>query len=181
MSKARLMQIATLAAAVSLAACGGTGSDDSATVNTAENTANETVEVVEPDVEEVDAVEPVVEEPTVDWAQQERDYLQDNSTIYFAFDQSNVRDDARETLAAHVGYLLANETAEVILEGHADERGTREYNVALGERRAQAVEAYLKLKGVKDAQIEVTSFGEERPVSTDHALNRRVEVRYQAW
>lgn len=181
MSKARLMQIATLAAAVSLAACGGTGSDDSNTVDTAENNAGETVAVVEPVVEEAEEVVEMVEEDTTDWAQQERDFLVENSTVYFDFDQSTIRSDARQTLAAHVGYLLANTGATVSLEGHADERGTREYNVALGERRAQAVESYMKLKGVKDEQIEVTSFGEERPVSTDHALNRRVEVRYLAW
>lgn len=182
MSKARLMQIATLAAAVSLAACGGTGSDDSNTVDTAENMASETVEVVDESMEEAaDEMVEMVEEPAIDWAQQERDFLVENSTVYFDFDQSTIRSDARSTLAAHVGYLIANSGATVSLEGHADERGTREYNVALGERRAQAVESYMKIKGVKDGQIEVTSFGEERPVSTDDAMNRRVEVRYLAW
>lgn len=181
MSKARLMQIATLAAAVSLAACGGTGSDDSNTVDTAENMASETVEVVDETMEAADDMVEMVEEPKIDYAQMERDLLVEESTVYFDFDQSTIRSDARSTLGAHVSYLIANSGATVSLEGHADERGTREYNVALGERRAQAVESYMKIKGVKDSQIEVTSFGEERPVSTDDAMNRRVEVRYLAW
>ena len=71
----------------------------------------------------------------------------------------------------------------MVLEGHADERGTREYNIALGERRAKAVQKYMLLQGASQSQIDVISFGEERPVALGHdesawSLNRRVEILY---
>ena len=84
-------------------------------------------------------------------------------------------------VAAHAGYLVKFPSARVRLEGHTDERGSREYNIGLGERRAQAVRRALMLQGVADAQITTVSYGEERPAveGTDesaHAQNRRVEL-----
>ena len=105
-------------------------------------------------------------------------------TIYFDFDQSSIRSEFHDVLNAHAVYLQANPNARVVLEGHTDERGTREYNMALGERRGSAVERYLSLQGVGTAQMEVVSYGEERPVvrnassREDHARNRRVELIY---
>lgn len=104
--------------------------------------------------------------------------------FYFDFDKSIVRPEAREALAMHAKYLVANPDARVVLEGHADERGTREYNMALGERRAKAVSRYLTIQGVAAAQIESVSFGEEKPLEFGHnktawQANRRVEVRYE--
>ncbi|TDO96909.1 peptidoglycan-associated lipoprotein Pal [Marinomonas balearica] len=106
------------------------------------------------------------------------------TVFYFDFDKSIVRPEAREALAKHAAFLVANPDARVVLEGHADERGTREYNMALGERRAKAVARYLTIQGVAASQIESTSFGEEVPVAFGHddaswQLNRRVEVRYE--
>jgi peptidoglycan-associated lipoprotein len=82
--------------------------------------------------------------------------------------------------------LSSNPEVTVILEGHADERGTREYNLALGERRANAVQQLLVLQGVAQSQIQVISFGEERPVALGHdgeawRLNRRVEILYSGY
>lgn len=107
----------------------------------------------------------------------------DTRTIYFAFDNSTVPSAAFETLRAHAAYLKSNSTARVRLEGHADERGTREYNVALGERRAQSVEKFLRVQGVPAAQIEVVSYGEEKRAAYGsdemaHAKNRRVVLTY---
>jgi len=104
--------------------------------------------------------------------------------FYFDFDKSIVRPEAREALAKHAKYLVTNPDARVVLEGHADERGTREYNMALGERRAKAVSRYLTIQGVAAAQIETVSFGEEKPLEFGHnkqawQANRRVEVRYE--
>ena len=104
--------------------------------------------------------------------------------FYFDFDKSIVRPAAREALAKHAQFLVANPDARVVLEGHADERGTREYNMALGERRAKAVSRYLTIQGVAGAQIETVSFGEEVPIAFGHdedswQANRRVEVRYE--
>lgn len=104
------------------------------------------------------------------------------TTFYFDFDQSVVKPEARAALEAHAQYLAAN-GGNVVLEGHADERGTREYNLALGERRAEAIARYLSVLGVSAQQIESVSYGEERPASLGHdesswSLNRRVELRY---
>ncbi len=106
------------------------------------------------------------------------------TVFYFDFDKSIVRPESREALAKHAEYLVLNPEARIVLEGHADERGTREYNMALGERRAKAISRYLTIQGVAASQIETVSFGEEVPVAFGHEdsawqLNRRVEVRYE--
>lgn len=103
--------------------------------------------------------------------------------IYFAYDNSSVPAAAFDTLRAHANYLKGNSNAKVRLEGHADERGTREYNVALAERRAQSVEKFLRVQGVSAAQIEMVSYGEEKPAAygsdeMSWAKNRRVELNY---
>ena len=103
--------------------------------------------------------------------------------IYFDFDQSTIKPEFRSALNGHAAYLSQNPSAKIVLEGHADERGTREYNIALGERRGNAVSRYLVVQGVSIEAIEVVSFGEERPVNSGSdsgslSENRRVEVRY---
>lgn len=103
--------------------------------------------------------------------------------IYFDFDSSKITNEQREVIDAHADFLSRNPDVEVVLEGHTDERGTREYNLALGERRAQAVEQLLQVQGVSTDQIQVISFGEERPAALEHdesawRLNRRVEILY---
>ena len=105
--------------------------------------------------------------------------------IYFDFDKSTVRPEYRDIVAAHAKYLTANSGARVTLEGHADERGTREYNLGLGERRGNAVMDLMSAQGARSGQISVVSYGEERPtcrVSDEDcwSLNRRVEVVYTA-
>lgn len=103
--------------------------------------------------------------------------------VYFAFDSSAVDEENRAIIEAHAAYLTANKNIKVVFEGHADERGTREYNLALGERRAQAVERMVKVLGVTSDRIKNVSYGEEKPVAMDHSeaawsLNRRVEIIY---
>jgi len=103
--------------------------------------------------------------------------------IYFGFDESTINDDDREFITAHAKYLSANSNESVVLEGHADERGTREYNISLGEQRAKAVMQLLVVQGAAKSQIQVISFGEERPVALGHdesswSQNRRVEILY---
>ncbi|MDT8320679.1 MAG: peptidoglycan-associated lipoprotein Pal [Xanthomonadales bacterium] len=105
--------------------------------------------------------------------------------IYFDFDKSTVRPEYRDIVAAHAKYLAANSSARATLEGHADERGTREYNLGLGERRGNAVMGLMSAQGARSSQIAVVSYGEERPtcrVSDEDcwSLNRRVEVVYTA-
>ena len=105
-------------------------------------------------------------------------------TIYFEFDSAEIAPEDREFIEAHSRYLADRPTAEVTLEGHADERGSREYNVALGEQRANAVRRLMGLLGASDQQIRTISYGEERPAALGHdesawALNRRVEIDYR--
>jgi peptidoglycan-associated lipoprotein len=101
-------------------------------------------------------------------------------TIYFDFDKYNLRDDARRQLDANADILRNSTDMNIVIEGHCDERGTDEYNLALGERRAQAAREYLVRLGIDAARINVISYGEERPVAPGHdeeswALNRRGE------
>jgi peptidoglycan-associated lipoprotein len=103
--------------------------------------------------------------------------------IYFAFDSSAIDDESRAVVEAHANHLAANKTVKVVFEGHADERGSREYNLALGERRAQAVERMAKLLGVSADRVKVVSYGEEKPLAAGHdegswSQNRRVEIVY---
>jgi peptidoglycan-associated lipoprotein len=105
------------------------------------------------------------------------------TVVYFDFDSSAIRAEYSEMLAAHAAYLAENSRANARLEGHTDERGSREYNIGLGERRAQAVRRALMLQGVAAGQISTVSYGEERPAVTGSdeeawAMNRRVEIVY---
>jgi peptidoglycan-associated lipoprotein len=102
--------------------------------------------------------------------------------VYFDFDSYSVRDDGRPVVEAHARLLTANRARKMTVEGHTDERGGREYNLALGQKRAEAVVRALSLLGATDAQLEAVSFGEERPSAqgSDEAAwakNRRAELK----
>jgi peptidoglycan-associated lipoprotein len=103
--------------------------------------------------------------------------------IYFDFDSSEIKGDGTDIVGAHAKYLANNPTARVRLEGHTDDRGSREYNIGLGERRAQSVRRALLLQGATEAQLSTVSYGAERPAVAGHdetawAKNRRVEIVY---
>ncbi|GAA0840078.1 peptidoglycan-associated lipoprotein Pal [Marinobacter szutsaonensis] len=107
--------------------------------------------------------------------------LRDITTFYFDFDTAEIKPEARDVLVAHAQYLANNPGRNVRLEGHADERGTKEYNLALGERRANAVQRFLIVNGASRGQIETVSYGEEKPAvmgssESAWAQNRRVEL-----
>jgi peptidoglycan-associated lipoprotein len=104
-------------------------------------------------------------------------------TIYFDFDSSEIRGEGTDIVAAHAKYLAANGGMKVRLEGHTDERGSREYNIGLAERRAQSVRRALLLQGASEGQLSTVSYGEERPAAAGSdeaawAKNRRVEIVY---
>jgi peptidoglycan-associated lipoprotein len=104
--------------------------------------------------------------------------------IYFDFDSYVIKPEFQAVIDAHARYLKADRKRKVVLEGHADERGGREYNLALGQRRAEAVRRALGLLGVADSQMEAVSFGKEKPAVQGHneeawAKNRRVEFNYR--
>jgi len=103
------------------------------------------------------------------------------SVFYFDFDQATLSSSTRGALDAQIS-VLRNSDGNVRLEGHADERGTREYNMALGERRAKAIADYLTLNGISRARVEAISYGEEQPLSggsseMSYSKNRRVELK----
>jgi len=104
-------------------------------------------------------------------------------SVYFDFDKYNVKDEYRPLVEAHARYLRENPSAKMLIQGNADERGSREYNVGLGQRRSDAVKNMLKLLGVREAQIEAVSLGEEKPVCVEHgeecwSKNRRDDMLY---
>jgi peptidoglycan-associated lipoprotein len=104
-------------------------------------------------------------------------------TIYFDFDKSEIKPEFAEVIAVHAKNLTAHPNLKLRLEGNTDERGTREYNIGLGERRAQAVRRALMLQGVAESQLTTVSYGAERPAAEGDdesawALNRRVDMVY---
>ncbi|MDD5461756.1 MAG: peptidoglycan-associated lipoprotein Pal [Methylococcales bacterium] len=105
-------------------------------------------------------------------------------TVYFMLDSSEIMPDFIPVIKAHAQYLIANPGQRITLEGNADERGSREYNIALGEQRAKSIASMMKVQGVSENQLEIVSYGEEKPVvfgsdESSWEKNRRVELVYQ--
>ena len=104
-------------------------------------------------------------------------------SVYFEYDSNAVKDEYRNMLQAHARYLGDNRNTNIRIEGNCDERGSREYNLALGQRRAESVKKVMTVLGVSDGRIETVSFGEEKPVATGHdeqawSQNRRADIKY---
>lgn len=130
---------------------------------------------------ETGAIEPVL--TPAEQIEQQKEVLMTDNVIYFEFDQSQIREEFYDVLSDHAAFLRENPNVTVIVEGHADERGTPEYNVALGERRSNAVATYLMSMGVVYSQIESVSYGEEKPLDGAHnemawSKNRRAVLTY---
>ncbi|MDX5406513.1 MAG: peptidoglycan-associated lipoprotein Pal [Chromatiaceae bacterium] len=156
---------------LTLAACSSTSSTDQSGADT--SAVQETVQV--------ETVEQVVS--PAEQMRQKLEALRQENTIYFDFDKATVRPEFVETLQAHGAFLSANPSVRVTIEGHTDERGTPEYNIALGERRAMSVVQYLQNLGVSAGQISTVSYGEEKPADTSRteagfAKNRRAVLVY---
>jgi peptidoglycan-associated lipoprotein len=154
---------------LTLAACSSTSSTDQSDVDTS---AQAPVQV-----ETVSAMSPA------EMMRQKLEALRQENTIYFDFDKATVRPEFVETLQAHGAFLTANPSVRVTVEGHSDERGTPEYNIALSERRAQAVVQFLQNVGVSAGQLSTVSYGEEKPVDLSRseagfAKNRRAVLVY---
>lgn len=114
---------------------------------------------------------------------QEMERLRSEHIVYFGFDKSTVSADFSNVLDAHAAFLSKNSDVNVLIEGHADERGTPDYNIALGERRAKSVQTYLENMGVSPSQISIVSYGEEKPMVRNRsesafAKNRRAVLVY---
>ena len=127
---------------------------------------------------------PLVEKPLGAAALKDPGNILSRRSVYFDFDSNLIKDEYRPLVTAHARYLQQNPGAKMRIEGHADERGSREYNIALGQRRSEAVKQMMQLLGARAEQIEPVSFGEEKPKATGHdetswAENRRGDIVYQ--
>jgi len=142
-------------------------------------------EVEQPKVEKVEA--PVVQEPQLT---EEEMFLQKSldqinrekplGTVYFDYDRALIRDDARPVLEANASWLSKFRTVKILIEGHCDERGTEEYNLALGEKRAKSTQDYLLSLGVASDRIKIISYGKSQPINPGHdeaawQMNRRAQ------
>ncbi len=167
----------TLIAAAALAGCGSAVKlDEPAPVETRQPTAP----VATPPAQPAQPAQTAV--PTVDLFSQYTEEVKDKRVVYFDFDSDVVKEEYRGLIDLHAKRLNANKKAALNLEGHTDERGGREYNLALGQRRAEAVAKSLTLLGVGANQVEAVSFGKERPAVQGTgeevwAKNRRVELK----
>ncbi|HEY0921415.1 peptidoglycan-associated lipoprotein Pal [Rheinheimera pacifica] len=157
---------------LTMAACSSTSSTDASDADTS-GVGRETVQV--------DTVGQTVS--PAEQLRQKLEALRQENTVYFDFDKATVRPEFIEVLQAHGAFLTANPSVRVTVEGHTDERGTPEYNIALGERRAISVVQYLQNLGVSAGQISTVSYGEEKPADTSRgeagfAKNRRAVLVY---
>ena len=166
---------------LALAAC---SSNDSSDEDSSVDTNAEMVQQQQQAAEE--AVRVQAAKRAAEIKEQERQQLaklRSEHIIYFGFDVSTVSEEFEMVLNAHAEFLNANSEVKVLIEGHADERGTPEYNIALGERRAKAVVTYLENMGVSAEQLSVVSYGEEKPMVKDRSedafsKNRRAVIVY---
>ncbi|ACV27259.1 peptidoglycan-associated lipoprotein Pal [Kangiella koreensis] len=171
--KRSVQLLLALTAALTLAACSTTKPEEEQVDTTAQEDAAAQAEA-----------EALARQRAAEEAERQRiAALLDNNVIYFDFDDDSIRSEYVEVLEAHAMYIQSSGKS-VVLEGHADERGTPEYNLALGERRAKSVAQLMRTYGVSDSNIEVISFGEESPANPAHnesawQENRRVEIKYQ--
>lgn len=173
----RSLWLLVIGACLAVGACGGKNTKDTAPVDTA-GSANSGADTSGADDANAGAGAGTGEDTAGPM-----EGLLARRTIYFDFDSSEVRGEGTEIVAAHAKQLAGSPGMKVRLEGHTDERGSREYNIGLGERRAQAVRRALLLQGATETQLSTVSYGEERPAaaSTDEtgwAQNRRVEIVY---
>lgn len=172
----KLFTVSILCVAMMGCASGGGTTDEAATTEVAADESQTQAVPESPDVDVVtqEQVEGLAPNP-----------LLEQTVVFFGYDRAEIRPEFKDVLNAHAEYLRENPSAQMTLEGHCDERGTVEYNLALGERRANTVKRYLIVQGVNPSQLESVSFGEERPAmlgssAASWSKNRRAEIKYQA-
>lgn len=175
MAQFKFFSAIALVMSLFLAGCSSTQTDDTAGSETDVTTSSTGDAGAGTDTGAVDVVEPEITGETV--------FADGTITVYFDFDSSEIRADSKAALDT-IAEGMNNDASSIVVEGHADERGTREYNQALGERRSLAVREYLQTKGVASDRVRVKSYGEERPAAEGHdesawSQNRRAEIKPQ--
>ncbi|ATC86982.1 MULTISPECIES: peptidoglycan-associated lipoprotein Pal [Pseudoalteromonas] len=164
---------------MALAACSSSSDIDEGAANQSNQGVVE--QSMNTDTVEVATISP--EQQAEEQLRQKYEALRQEQVIYFDFDTATVESKYADLLRAHAEFLVQNSSVKVLIEGHADERGTPEYNIALGEHRGQAVEKYLLSLGVSASQMSVVSYGEEKPMvksrtESAFAKNRRAVLVY---
>ena len=164
---------------MTLAACSSSSDIDEGAANQSNQGVVE--QSTNTDTVEVATISP--EQQAEEQLRQKYEALRQEQVIYFDFDKATVESKYADLLRAHAEFLVQNSSVKVLIEGHADERGTPEYNIALGEHRGQAVEKYLLSLGVSASQMSVVSYGEEKPMvksrtESAFAKNRRAVLVY---
>jgi len=164
---------------MTLAACSSSSDIDEGAANQSNQGVVE--QSMNNDTVEVATISP--EQQAEEQLRQKYEALRQEQVIYFDFDTATVESKYADLLRAHAEFLVQNPSVKVLIEGHADERGTPEYNIALGENRGQAVEKYLLSLGVSASQMSVVSYGEEKPMvksrtESAFAKNRRAVLVY---
>ena len=165
-----------------VAACSSTPKkEEGAAVEDRKPGAGESVE--RPGVKPAET-KPLTEKPFAGSPLKDPNNILSKRSVYFDFDSNLVKDEYKPIVSAHARYLQQNSGASMRIEGNTDERGSREYNLALGQRRADAVRQTMQLLGARGSQIETVSFGEEKPRDTGHdeaawAENRRADIVYK--
>jgi peptidoglycan-associated lipoprotein len=184
MSRTSIAALTAAVAAVLLSACGTTPEEQSTTPAPVEEPRSATQAQTQP-LQRAPATraEIATAERAAASAPKDARGIPTQRSVYYDYDNFDIKDEYRAVIAAHAKYLRDNPGAKVLIEGHADERGSREYNVALGQRRAESVRKMSALLGVAEGRIEAVSLGEEKPVCTDQAeqcwwKNRRSDIRY---
>lgn len=171
--------------AMFLAACSSKAVKEEPAAAVEDKSPATTAKVAEPAKEDTSATTAAVTEKAVNVNPlKDPNNILSKRSIYFDFDKDEVKAEFRPLVEAHAKYLNANGSAKIMLQGNADERGSREYNLALGQRRSVAVKKVMNVLGVNDKQIETVSYGEEKPQCTDHneacwSQNRRADIVYE--
>ena len=178
----KLLIVALMAG--TLAACGSSPTKEQDGAAVEDRKPGEVVD--RPPVKPVDksTTKPLTDKPFAGSPLKDPNNILSKRSIFFDYDSNLVKDEFKPIVTAHARYLQQNPSAKMRIEGNADDRGSREYNLALGQRRSDAVRQMMQLLGAKGAQIETVSFGEEKPRCTEHtescwAQNRRGDIAYQ--
>ena len=164
-----------------LAACGSSPTQEQKGATVEERKPGEVVD--RPPVKPAET-KPLTDKPFAGSPLKDPNNILSKRSIYFDYDSNLVKDEFKPIVTAHARYLQQNPTAKMRIEGNADDRGSREYNLALGQRRSEAVKQMMQLLGAKADQVESVSFGEEKPRCTEQnescwSQNRRGDIAYQ--
>ncbi len=177
----KLLIVALMAG--TLAACGSSPTKEQEGAVVEDRKPGEVVD--RPAVKPADTTtKPLTDKPFAGSPLKDPNNILSKRSIFFEYDSNLVKDEFKPVVAAHARYLQQNPAAKMRIEGNADDRGSREYNLALGQRRSDAVRQMMQLLGAKADQIETVSFGEEKPKCTEQtescwAQNRRGDIAYQ--